>query len=237
MIMFLSKKQIHSLNNTSVSESIKKLVYLFPEQVYFSTSLGQEDQVITDIICRNNFPVKLFTLDTGRLFNETYKLIEKTESKYKIKIQVYYPDTKKIEEYVDKNGINGFFKSIELRKNCCFIRKVEPLQRALKGAKIWITGLRAGQSSERVNLSIFEWHSNYEVYKYNPLLNWSYDELLSTINKNNIPYNVLHDNNYISVGCAPCTRPIQDGEDIRSGRWWWEDSHKECGLHIHNQNK
>ncbi|GAB4107851.1 phosphoadenylyl-sulfate reductase [Echinicola sediminis] len=215
-----------------IADAIAQLCELFPGKVVFSTSLGQEDQVITEIIAKNNLPVTIFTLDTGRLFYETYDLLSRTESKYKIKIQPYYPNTASVEKLVSDIGINGFYESPENRKSCCYVRKVEPLKRALAGNSIWITGLRAEQSSNRSAMQKLEWDEGNQIIKFNPLLEWSMEEMLQYINDNKIPYNPLHDKGFVSIGCAPCTRAIEPGEDPRAGRWWWESSKKECGLHI-----
>ena len=212
-------------------EGLAKLAQVFPGQVVFSTSLGQEDQVITDMIFRNNFPVQVFTLDTGRLFNETYELLEKTNARYKTSVRIYFPDTAAVEEYVAAKGINGFYESVENRKSCCHIRKVEPLNRALAGAKVWVTGLRAGQSANRKVMPALEWDEGRGLYKYNPLIKWSYEEMMEYIHRYDIPYNRLHEEGFLSIGCAPCTRAIAPGEDARAGRWWWEQTQKECGLH------
>ncbi|WP_200975431.1 phosphoadenylyl-sulfate reductase [Echinicola sp. 20G] len=220
------------VDNLPIADAIAQLCELFPGKVVFSTSLGQEDQVITEIISKNNLPVKIFTLDTGRLFYETYELLSKTESKYNIKIKTYYPNTGSVEKLVSDIGINGFYESPENRKSCCYIRKVEPLKRALAGNSIWITGLRSEQSENRSEMRKLEWDQGNQIMKFNPLLYWNMDEMLQYISDNKIPYNPLHDKGYISIGCAPCTRAIEPGEDPRAGRWWWESSKKECGLHI-----
>ncbi|MEI6946925.1 phosphoadenylyl-sulfate reductase [Paraflavisolibacter sp. H34] len=215
-----------------VEEALKRTVDLFPGLVKFSTSLGQEDQVLTDIIARNKIGVNIFTLDTGRLFGEVYDLWEKTEARYKIKIDAYYPQAQALQDMVNDKGINLFYESVENRQTCCGIRKVEPLNRALKGAAVWITGLRASQNDHRKSIPMVEWLPEKNMYKINPLLHWSYEDILDYIKKNNVPYNPLHDKGFISIGCAPCTRAIEPGEDPRAGRWWWEVSHKECGLHL-----
>ncbi|WP_210416910.1 phosphoadenylyl-sulfate reductase [Echinicola soli] len=220
------------LDNLSISEALAQLCELFPGKVVFSTSLGQEDQVITEIIAKYNLPVKIFTLDTGRLFYETYDLLARTESRYKIKIKPYYPNTSTVEKLVGDIGINGFYESPENRKSCCYVRKVEPLKRALAGNSIWITGLRSEQSNNRSSMQKLEWDEGNQIMKFNPLLDWTMDEMLQYISDHKIPYNPLHDKGFASIGCAPCTRAIEPGEDPRAGRWWWEVSHKECGLHI-----
>ncbi|GGZ18721.1 phosphoadenosine phosphosulfate reductase [Echinicola pacifica] len=220
------------VENLSIAEAIAQLCELFPGKVVFSTSLGQEDQVITEIIAKNNLPVKIFTLDTGRLFYETLDLLSRTESKYRIKIKPYYPTTSSVENLVEDIGINGFYDSPENRKRCCFVRKVEPLKRALEGNSVWITGLRAEQSENRSGMPKLEWDAGNQIMKFNPLLNWTMEDMLTYIKENKIPYNPLHDKGFISIGCAPCTRAIAPDEDPRAGRWWWEASKKECGLHI-----
>ncbi|HEY6082561.1 MAG TPA: phosphoadenylyl-sulfate reductase [Chitinophagaceae bacterium] len=219
------------LEQASLVEALQIVVKQFPEGVVFSSSFGQEDQVIADTIWRNDLPVKVFTLDTGRLFQETYDLMDITRARYKKDFSVYFPDYKKVEEYVEEHGFNGFYDSVENRKSCCHIRKVEPLNRALQGAKVWITGLRADQSDNRGSMAIWEWDEHRQLYKFNPLIRWSYEEVLEYLRENNVPYNRLHDQGFISIGCAPCTRAIQPGEHPRAGRWWWETSKKECGLH------
>jgi len=213
---------------------IGQLHYLagaYPGQVVFSTSLGQEDQVITDIIARNKIPIRIFTLDTGRLFNETYELIDRTRARYKIPIEVFFPQAPAVEKLVTEKGFTSFYESVENRKECCHIRKVEPLNRALEGAKIWVTGLRSEQSANRQQMSLLEWSEDKQLHKFNPLINWSFEEMMDYIQKHNVPYNPLHDKGFISIGCLPCTRAIEPGEDPRAGRWWWEQSQKECGLH------
>ena len=215
-----------------IEEALKKTTELFPGTVKFSSSLGQEDQVLTHIIGRNNIPLKIFTLDTGRLFNEIYDLIEKTEARYKVKIEAYFPKAEAVQQMVNEKGINLFYESVENRQTCCGVRKVEPLNRALQGTQVWITGLRAEQNDHRKSVPMVEWLEDKKMYKINPLLHWTYDEMIDFIKKNNVPYNPLHDKGFISIGCAPCTRAIEPGEDARAGRWWWEASHKECGLHL-----
>jgi len=229
--MMLTPEQIKNIEHSSVAEAIRLVTESFPQETVFSSSLGQEDQVLTDIIFKNNLPVKIFTIDTGRLFNETYELLDRTTARYKKPVHVYFPDAGDVEEFVGIKGVNSFYESVENRKECCHIRKVKPLNRALKGAKVWITGLRAEQSNNRQHMPMIEWSDEKQLYKFNPLINWTYDEMIDYINKNNVPYNPLHDRGFISIGCAPCTRAIEPGEDARAGRWWWETSQKECGLH------
>ncbi len=230
-MMQLTGEQITRISNLPAAEAIAEVCALFPGKVVFSSSLGQEDQVLTDIIFRNSLSVKVFTIDTGRLFPEVYDLIDRTEARYKNRIDVFFPSAPAVEQFVATNGINSFYESVDNRKACCHVRKVEPLGRALAGASVWVTGLRAGQSDNRKNMPVLEWDEAKQLYKFNPLINWSLDEVLGYINRFNVPYNPLHDKGFISIGCAPCTRAIEPGEDARAGRWWWETSHKECGLH------
>jgi len=215
-----------------VEQVIKYLVKVYPEKVTFSSSFSLEDQVITHKILRNQLPVSIFTLDTGRLFEETYSVWSATNERYHTKIRAYYPDHKLLEPFVAENGPNSFYESVEQRKACCYIRKVEPLKRALKNKSIWITGIRAEHSGDRHDLPEVEWDAGNQIIKYHPLLHWTLDEVKEFVNKNNIPYNILYDRGYSSIGCAPCTRPTKPGEDARAGRWWWENNtKKECGLH------
>lgn len=219
------------LQHANATDRLKIITNLYAEGVVFSTSLGQEDQVITYLIATNQLPVKIFTLDTGRLFQETYDLYDITVARYKQNIEVFFPQTDAVQKLMQTKGMNSFYESVENRKECCHIRKVEPLNRALQGAKVWITGLRASQSDNRKDLPFAEWDEAHQLIKIHPLLDWSFDEMLQFIEANNIPYNKLHDAGFASIGCAPCTRAIAAGEDIRAGRWWWEASQKECGLH------
>lgn len=227
----LEMHQIKEISESSPMEGLRLVSSFFPQGVVFSTSLGQEDQVLTDMVCKENLPINIFTLDTGRLFPEHYTLLANNQARYKRKIHVYFPDQTQTEDYVNTHGINGFYHSLENRKRCCYIRKVEPLNRALKGAKVWITGLRSEQSESREQLSVIEYDEQKQLYKYNPLLHWSYQEVLDYLKQQNVQELSLHSKGYISVGCQPCTRPIVEGENPRAGRWWWEESHKECGLH------
>ncbi|MGZ3882948.1 MAG: phosphoadenylyl-sulfate reductase, partial [Bacteroidia bacterium] len=190
-------------------------------------------QVITHLIFSNNIPIDVFTLDTGRLFSETYSVLNSTLDRYQKKINVYYPQTEAVEQLLSEKGPLSFYESVANRKECCFIRKVEPLQRALKGREIWITGIRSEQSGNRKDMLQVEWDEASQIIKYHPLLNRTLDEVKGYIRQHNIPYNPLHDKGFVSIGCAPCTRAIRDGEDFRAGRWWWEDNDKkECGLHV-----
>ena len=215
----------------SIEESLAFLANEYKGKVVFSTSFGQEDQVIKALISTNELPITIFTLDTGRLFQETYDVFHKTLKKYKKEIKVYFPEATAVEKLLEAKGPNSFYDSVENRKECCFIRKVAPLTKALKGNAIWITGLRAEQSENRHNLDLFEYDAHFDIIKFNPLLKWTLKEVEDYLEKNNVPQNALHKQGFVSIGCAPCTRAIVEGEDIRAGRWWWESSHKECGLH------
>ena len=227
-------KEIEKLiEGKSIEDALKVLADRFPGGVVFSTSFGYEDQVITHDIFNRDLPIEVFTLDTGRLFAETYSVWNSTLDRYKKPIKVYYPIAKDVEDMVGKKGPLSFYESVENRKECCYIRKVEPLKRALKGKQIWITGIRGEQSGSRKDLPQVEWNEEHQLYKYHPLLHWTFDEVKAYIKQHNIPYNPLHDRGFVSIGCAPCTRAIKPGEDFRAGRWWWESSDKkECGLHV-----
>jgi phosphoadenosine phosphosulfate reductase len=202
-------------------------------ELTFANSFGAEDMVLTDLILRNGLPIEIFSLDTGRLPVETYDLIGEVEQRYDTKLKVFFPDSAAVEAYVRHEGINAFYNSVELRKACCQIRKVEPLKRALAGKKAWITGLRAAQAVTRSGLPLREFDEGNGIDKFNPLSDWSEAEVWAYIRIHEVPYNALHDQFYPSIGCAPCTRAIALGEDVRAGRWWWEDPEsKECGLHV-----
>ncbi|WP_294287718.1 phosphoadenylyl-sulfate reductase [uncultured Chryseobacterium sp.] len=229
----ISKEEADILKQLPPEEGLKLMSSKFPQGAVFSTSLGQEDQVITDIIFRNALPVKVFTLDTGRLFYEHYELLSRNNARYKRKTEVYFPESSDVEQYVNEKGINAFYHSVENRKECCFIRKVKPLNRALQQAKVWITGLRAEQSENREHMPVIEWDEERQLYKYNPLIHWSYQQVLDYLAEYKVQELSLHKKGFISVGCQPCTRAIAEGENPRAGRWWWESSQKECGLHAH----
>ena len=199
----------------------------------FASSLAAEDMVLTDLILQAKLPIRVFTLQTGRLHKETLAVLDAVREHYGVDIEQYTPDTAAVEAYVNTHGANAFYESIELRKACCHIRKVEPLNRALAGNKAWITGQRRAQSSTRNDLAVQEDDTAHSMQKFNPLADWSEDDVWHYIRSQHVPYNALHDRGYPSIGCEPCTRAIQPGEDIRAGRWWWEQEHqKECGLHV-----
>jgi phosphoadenosine phosphosulfate reductase len=197
-----------------------------------ASSFGAEDMVLTDLIARHRLPVSIFTLDTGRLHGETYNLIDRVREHYGVPIEVYYPDTRAIESFVHDNGVNAFYRTVELRQSCCAIRKTEPLARALAGRSAWVTGQRRAQSATRSAVAVEEIDTVHAIPKFNPLADWSEDEVWRYVRHHKVPYNPLHDLGYPSLGCAPCTRAVHPGEDIRAGRWWWEGAdQKECGLH------
>ncbi len=201
--------------------------------ITFANSFGAEDMVLTNIILKNSLGISIFSLDTGRLSTETYDLMAATEKHYNTALKIYFPQAQTVEFYVKNHGINAFYESIALRKSCCHMRKVEPLQRALNGNKAWITGMRAAQGTTRSSLPFREYDETNKLEKFNPLSDWTEQEVWAYIRLHNVPYNALHDKFYPSIGCAPCTRAIAIGEDGRAGRWWWEDANsKECGLHV-----
>ncbi|MDC1105231.1 phosphoadenylyl-sulfate reductase [Prolixibacteraceae bacterium] len=220
------------LKDKSSKEILSFFLNKFKDEIALASSLGAEDQVLTEMVISIDKEAKIFTLDTGRLFPETYDLIHRTNAKYNTKMAVYFPEASAVEEMVNTEGINLFFESVEKRKRCCQIRKIQPLKRAFKGLNVWICGLRKEQSVTRTDMNIVEWDEGNKMIKVNPLINWSEDDVWAYINEQGIPYNTLHDKSYPSIGCQPCTRAIMDGEDVRAGRWYWESPDtKECGLH------
>jgi len=199
----------------------------------FASSLAAEDMVLTDLILRAKLPIKVFTLETGRLHKETLGMLDRIREVYGYEVEQFKPDATAIDAYVKANGLNAFYDSVDMRKECCRIRKVDPLNRALAGKKAWITGQRRAQSTTRSELAVQEDDPAHGMQKFNPLADWSEEDVWHYIRSNNVPYNPLHDKGYPSIGCEPCTRAIQPGEDIRAGRWWWEQpDSKECGLHV-----
>ena len=220
------------LADLDVVSKLKYLANKFENKIVFSTSFGWEDQVITHLIFSNDIPIKVFTLETGRLFPETYYVWNRTKEIYQQAIHAYFPQNDLLQEMVSTKGPVSFYESVENRKECCYIRKIEPLKRALSGNEMWITGLRAEQSANREDMHDVEWDEGNQLFKFHPIFDWSLTDVKTYINQNNIVYNTLHDKGFPSIGCAPCTRAVQPGEDFRAGRWWWEDqSKKECGLH------
>jgi phosphoadenosine phosphosulfate reductase len=228
----IAERITYQISGLNTFDALKKLAEEFPGQVTFSSSFSFEDQVISHDILSNQLPISIFTLDTGRLFAETYSVWNSTNERYKTHVKAYYPQHELLESFIVEKGPNSFYESVDNRKQCCHIRKVEPLQRALAGNKIWVTGLRAEHSNARHDLPQVEWDEINQVIKYHPILHWTTEQVSEYIRTNNIPYNPLHDRGFVSIGCAPCTRAIKPGEDFRAGRWWWEDADKkECGLH------
>ena len=220
------------IKNLDPVEALRFFASQYPGKIVFSTSFGWEDQVITHMIFANDIPIEVFTLETGRLFPETYYVWNRTLEIYKKPIHAYFPDAQALQQMVDKKGPSSFYESVENRKECCGIRKLEPLRRALKGNNLWVTGIRSAQSVNRHDMTNLEWDEQNQMIKFHPIFFWSLDEVKEYIKENNIVYNTLHDKGFPSIGCAPCTRAVSAGEDFRAGRWWWEDqSKKECGLH------
>lgn len=218
--------------NSTAEELLKDFLIEYKGKIALSSSLGIEDQVLTQMVCEIDKNTKIFTLDTGRLFPETYDLIQRTNNKYAIKLQVYFPKSTEVEKMVNEKGINLFYDSIENRKHCCTVRKMEPLKRAFDVLQVWICGLRREQSVTRKDMQAIEWDESNGLIKLNPLIEWTEAQVWDYIKTHKIPYNPLHDKGFPSIGCQPCTRSIMAGEDIRAGRWWWENPDtKECGLH------
>lgn len=214
-------------------ERLLRLIALEHAPVALASSLSAEDMVITDAILRHGLDIVIFTLDTGRLHADTLNVIAAIRERYSYEVQVFRPDPVSVSEYVAGFGRDGFYESVELRKRCCRLRKVEPLERALAGKAAWITGQRRDQATTRAEMKIQEHDAAHGIVKFNPLADWSENDLWETIRDRNIPYNTLHDQSYRSIGCAPCTRPTVAGEDVRAGRWWWElNEVRECGLHV-----
>ncbi len=233
------KENIDLLNkkfeNAPIEEVLKYFLSAYGEKIAWASSRGAEDQVLTDLLLKQDAKAKIFTLDTGRLYEQTYKVMDLTNRKYNIKIDVLFPHAKDVETLYQTQGINGFKESIENRKECCHIRKIAPLKRALSTLDVWITGLRRSQSQTRESMKLVEFDEGNNLIKINPLIEWSEEEVWDYLKKHKVPYNELHEQGFPSIGCAPCTRAIAAGEDIRSGRWWWESpEHKECGLHLKN---
>lgn len=203
------------------------------KRVCYANSLGLESMVLTDLIYEQVPQIDMFSIDTGRLFPETLDLIVRIEARYGRSLRIFYPETDRLEGWVRENGINGFRDSVEQRRSCCWVRKVEPFRRAVAGHGAWVTGIRRGQSASRAMASAVEWDAEYGLHKVSPLLKWSEKQIWEYIRRKNLPYNPLHDRGFPSIGCAPCTRAVESGDDVRSGRWWWErdDVPRECGLH------
>ena len=227
------KELKNQLSGKTVEQILYELTSVFPGEVIFTSSFGVEDQVISHKILSNNLNIKIITLDTGRLFNETYDVFSKTIEKYGNKISVYFPDYMSVEKLVTEKGPFSFYESVENRRECCKIRKVVPLNRALEGMKCWISGIRADQSDNRSSMDWIEYDEDKKLFKIYPLFDWTFNDVTSFVKENNVPYNLLHDKGFVSIGCQPCTKAIQPGEYFRAGRWWWEnEGPKECGCHI-----
>jgi phosphoadenosine phosphosulfate reductase len=229
-------EKILQLNARFAGRPAEELVHYFigeyGDEVALASSLSAEDQVLTHMMLTRNPKARIFTLDTGRLFPETYDLIARTNARYKTGIRIYFPDRDEVEQMVAEKGINLFYDSIENRKRCCHVRKVMPLQRAFKGLDAWICGLRREQSVTRLDAQLVEWDAANGLIKVNPLINWEEEQVWEYIHQHNVPYNPLHDKGFPSIGCQPCTREVEKGEDPRAGRWWWENpDSRECGLH------
>jgi phosphoadenylylsulfate reductase (thioredoxin) (EC 1.8.4.8) len=221
------------LSDATPQEVLSWAVGKYGDRMALASSFGAEDMVLLDMLAKIHPQAKVFTLDTGRLHNETYELIDQVQRKYpQLQLKIYYPQTAAVQQMVQDKGINLFYYSVDNRKLCCQVRKVEPLQRALSGLEAWVTGLRRDQTANRQQMQVVEWDSNNQMIKINPLINWTWQEVWQYIRQNYVPYNALHDRNFPSIGCAPCTRAVQEGEDPRAGRWWWEQGNQECGLHV-----
>lgn len=233
MIRQQAEQLMAELKDLSAESGLGLLAERFNNTVCFGTSFSLEDQVITHLISTQKLNISLFTLDTGRLFPETYQVWNETIRQFDVPIKAYYPDKKQLQHFVTEFGPNAFYNSVQLRKKCCHIRKVAPLKEALENHKVWVTGIRSSHSVNREYFNIVQWDPAHDVIKYNPLLYWTDAEVKKYIQLHQVPYNQLHDKRFLSIGCAPCTRAVEEGEDQRAGRWWWEEENKkECGLHI-----
>jgi phosphoadenosine phosphosulfate reductase len=227
------QNSLESLAEDGPLPALRLLADHYAGAAVFSTSFGIEDQVISHLIFTHELPIRVFTLDTGRNFQETYSTWSRTVERYGKPIEVFSPQTEAVERLLAAKGPNSFYESVENRKECCYIRKVEPLNRALAGQQLWITGIRAEQSANRLDMSALEWDDAHQLVKFHPLFHWTFEQVRAYAQEHKIPVNSLHAKGFVSIGCAPCTRAIQPGEDFRAGRWWWEDqSKKECGLHV-----
>jgi phosphoadenosine phosphosulfate reductase len=224
----------HAIDGKDAETTVREVLRILPAgRVVLASSLSVEDQVLTHLLCAVHARPRIFTLDTGRLFPETYETMERTMQRYGFRSEVLAPDTRELEEMVRMHGPNLFYRSVESRKLCCSVRKINPLRRVLSTADAWICGLRREQSVTRRSVDKIEWDEAFGLCKINPLIDWTQQQVWDYIRKNDVPYNALHDQGYPSIGCLPCTRGIEPGEDVRAGRWWWENpEHKECGLHV-----
>ncbi len=229
---------IHRLKDLPPEQMLAVIAAEFPGKVMLASSLGPEDQVLTHMIAAGRLRIGIFTLDTGRLFQETYSLMDRTREKYGIPLNVVFPDRREVEDMNRKHGVNLFYEDPDKRKLCCHIRKVHPSERVLKKLDAWITGVRRSQSATRKDAETVEWDPDFGLVKFNPLARWETEQVWRFIHQNHIPYNALHDKGFPSIGCLPCTRAVRDGEDPRSGRWWWElPGKRECGLHKRNSDE
>ena len=236
--MNLTQVQVGKLNEeiTTAEDALRWVSENLHPHVAKASSFGAEDAVVMDIMLKINHNFRFFTLDTGRLPQETYDIMDVVRKRYNIKIEVLFPDTGEVEEMVREKGLNLFYESVENRKLCCEIRKLHPMDRMLGTLDGWITGLRRDQTHVRGDADMFQIdHNHSKILKINPIIDWTWEQIQDYIKKNNLPYNSLLDKGYPSIGCKPCTRPIKPGQDLRAGRWWWEqDQHKECGLHVNS---
>jgi phosphoadenosine phosphosulfate reductase len=231
-----TKEEIDSLNikyaDASAQELLQSFMAQYGARLALSSSLSIEDQTLTDMMLRIDPQANIFTLDTGRLFPETYELIDRTNEHYKVKLKVYCPQTEALQQFVATEGINPFYESIEKRHACCEVRKLEPLRRAFRDLDVWVCGLRSTQSVTRSDMRLIEWDERHGLLKINPLIHWTEQQVWDYIRENRVPYNRLHDKGFPSIGCEPCTRAVRRIDDVRAGRWWWESpDHRECGLH------
>ena len=231
-----TKEEIDSLNikyaDASALELLQSFMSQYGARLALSSSLSIEDQTLTDMMLRIDPQANIFTLDTGRLFPETYELIDRTNEHYKVKLKVYCPQTEALQQFVATEGINPFYESIEKRHACCEVRKLEPLRRAFRDLDVWVCGLRSAQSITRSDMRLIEWDERHGLLKINPLIHWTEQQVWDYIRENRVPYNHLHDKGFPSIGCEPCTRAVRRIDDVRAGRWWWESpDHRECGLH------
>ena len=224
----------HTLNDliAATKATLDRIANQYSPAV-FASSMAAEDMVLTDMILRDELPIGIFTLETGRLHAQTLEMLDRIKSTYDYEVSAYRPDPAAVEQYVAQHGLNGFYDSVELRKECCRIRKIDPLNRALAGNASWVTGQRRAQSVTRATLDVQEDDPAHGMVKFNPLADWSEEDVWAYLREYKVPYNRLHDEGYPSIGCEPCTRAIEPGEDVRAGRWWWENpDSKECGLHV-----
>jgi phosphoadenosine phosphosulfate reductase len=225
--------KIEEVKNADAQQVVSWALKTFGQKVALASSFGVEDMVLIDMMVKVDPAANIFTLDTGRLPQETYELIDETIKKYSIRLHYFCPDTKALEKMIEESGPNLFYESVENRKRCCRVRKIDPLNRALEPLSAWICGLRKAQSVTRTDIEKIEVDAAHgSMYKINPLADWTEEDVWDYIKTNNVPYSKLHDKNYPSIGCAPCTKAVKPGEDVRAGRWWWESPDlKECGLH------